>query len=110
MTLTFTGVWSSDLDDSFSLVSLMEEKSLSKLLVKVGCAGARVRAGLDYSITWVMQGGRSRASIAEPNTKLVEVVVECLVSWSDEVVRWLDCLAVNWSLASREANNSDSLK
>ena len=78
--------------------------------MKVGCAGARVRADLDYSLTWVTQGGRSRASIAEPNTKLVEVVVECLVSWSDEVVSWLDCLAVNGSRASREANSSDSLK
>ena len=79
MTLTFTGVWSSDLDDSFSLVSLMEEKSLSKYIVKVGCAGEGVHAGLDYSLTWTTQGGRSRASISEPNTKLVEVVVKCLV-------------------------------
>ena len=63
------------------------KKSLSKYLVKVGCIEARVRAGLDYSLTWVRQGGRSRASIAEPNTKLVEVVVECLVSWLDEVLR-----------------------
>ena len=78
--------------------------------MKVGCAGAHVRADLEYSRTWLTEGGRSSASIAKPNTKLVEVVVECLVSWSDEVVKCLDCLAVSWSRASREAYTKDSLK
>ena len=112
MTLTFTDIWTSDLDDSFTLVGLVDETNKkSQQVFSEGwmCWGACVCWSRLFTYLgdagWEEQGIHCRTK-----QKLVEVLVEYLVSWSDEVVRWLDCLAVNWSRASREANSSDSLK
>ena len=70
------------------------KKSLSKCVRGRGCALAHVRAYLDYWLTVVTQGGRRMAGSMPNQENLEEVVWRCLVSWLEEVVRVVDCLAV----------------